>query len=771
MEPAAQPHAATMVPGTTGICLSGGGIRAAAFGLGALQALSTRGLVVGDGHADYLAAVSGGSYIAGALTLVAKGPITQDDFPTGPDAPQVVAPPDPFDRGSPEEAWVRNHLRYLVHGPASLMSAVGRLLGGILINLLVISLVINTVARPLGWLYGWQIKQLRSGYGHHVHVQVRSLTLGFVVALAGVGLLCGLWAILRRFGADESRHDFALVATGFFVASAVTALLFVLLPLALVAIRNWHILGNATSVKGLSAQRSTDRVGYATLFATIGSIVTGVLALIGRDGAAGSSATGRWLVRVLRPYSRRLRTFLLNLLATVFGPALLIGVFLLSSNWGAAHTIAVPAQRGHELWWWFAPLVLLILMSWQGDLVAWSLHPMYKRRLASAFTLRRLRRKDGTEYAQARPYTRLCPLSASQPDNTPELLVCAAVNISDYGRTPTGSDVGGFVFSSRQVGGPLVDCIPTDEYETKAKGRARDFTLPAAISITGAAISPSMGRMTRRPLRFLFALLNLRLGVWLPNPGIVKRMPGADDPEPTPRRFQALANPMVRLPLVGEVRRPGVPKPSLRYLGRELFGLNKASHEFVYVSDGGHYENLGLVELLRRGCQTIWCVDAAGDAIDTFSTIGTAISVARSELAIDIELSPEVMGPPPDAKGDDAMFVRATHAVGRIHYHDGSAGTLVHIKLGVPRDAPTDVLTFHRNHPRFPCDPTLNQLYTAERFDAYRTLGEFSAMRAIEESLDADGAPVAPPPVATSANGDGGGAPYPLPLATKNVSE
>jgi hypothetical protein len=305
-----------------------------------------------------------------------------------------------------------------------------------------------------------------------------------------------------------------------------------------------------------------------------------------------------------------------------------------------------------------------------------------------------------------------------------------------------------------------------------------------------------MGRMTRRPLRFLLALLNLRLGVWLPNPGVVDRLPGAgtamgpDTAEgslittspatrspatkASERRLHAWANPMMRLPVVGaEVRRPGVPKPSLRYLARELFGLNRANHAFVYVSDGGHYENLGLVELLRRGCQTIWCIDAAGDAIDTFSTIATAISVARSELAIDIELEPEAMGPGPDAKGDDSKFVRATHAVGRIRYHDGTTGTLVHVKLGVPRDAPTDVLTFHRSHPTFPCDPTLNQLYTAERFDAYRTLGEFSAMRAVEQALDADGIPVAPPLVEALPpdKTDGEGAPFPLNLANQTTSE
>ena len=55
-------------PGKTGICCSGGGVRSAAFNLGALQALQERGEL---NTADYLAAVSGGSYIAAAFTMVA----------------------------------------------------------------------------------------------------------------------------------------------------------------------------------------------------------------------------------------------------------------------------------------------------------------------------------------------------------------------------------------------------------------------------------------------------------------------------------------------------------------------------------------------------------------------------------------------------------------------------------------------------------------------------------------------------------------------------
>ncbi len=162
------------------------------------------------------------------------------------------------------------------------------------------------------------------------------------------------------------------------------------------------------------------------------------------------------------------------------------------------------------------------------------------------------------------------------------------------------------------------------------------------------------------------------------------------------------------------------------------------------MSDGGHYENLGLVELLRRGCTTIWCVDASGESIDTFGTIADAVAIARSELSVDIDIDPRVMAPDPKATGSAARFVRGTHVVCPIRYHDGTVGTLVLIKAGVPEDAPVDVLQAHRRWKSFPCDPTSNQLYTAQRFDAYRSLGYFSTARAFADPTAAGAWPSSP---------------------------
>ena len=65
-----------------GVTLSGGGLRAAAFGLGCLQELDAQHEVLrGEYAARFLAAVSGGSYTAAAVSLVLAG--EDDGFRTG----------------------------------------------------------------------------------------------------------------------------------------------------------------------------------------------------------------------------------------------------------------------------------------------------------------------------------------------------------------------------------------------------------------------------------------------------------------------------------------------------------------------------------------------------------------------------------------------------------------------------------------------------------------------------------------------------------------
>ena len=160
---------------------------------------------------------------------------------------------------------------------------------------------------------------------------------------------------------------------------------------------------------------------------------------------------------------------------------------------------------------------------------------------------------------------------------------------------------------------------------------------------------------------------------------------------------------------------------------------------------GATMRTLGLIELLRRKCKYIWCVDASGEKQDNFSTIAGAVALAFSELGIRIDIDPAAaIAPDPEVtakrrKNGLPMVVKATFCSGTIHYSasdPADIGRLIIIKTGVTADAPQDVMDFYLRNKHFPCDSTLDQLYTAERFDAYRSLGAFAAGRAWAELGD-----------------------------------
>jgi hypothetical protein len=718
--PAASRRSEQLVAGdderVVGICLSGGGVRAASFSLGVLQELGAAGFLRGPRRARYLAAVSGGSYLAGAAALVARGAL-----PGEPDG-SVVAAPDPFAPGTPEVHHLRSHLTYLLHGRGGLLGFAARMVLGIALNLGLVGLALHAVTRPMGWAYGWWYPSLREGARCRgatcdVDASVPIFTTSWVVVavLMGLAVVIGIIAVARRWESDATRRQLDTIASGLAVAALIALVSLVGLPKLLELVRDTS--GGHTGAQ--AAARTADRGGLFATGGLLGTIIAAVALArtwIGSQREVRTATT--WVGRRLLPLLRRFRLPLLNAVAAIAGPLLVLGAAFVFINWGASHPPGATGGggAGEAALWGALAVVLLVAYRW-ADLVSWSLHPFYKRQLSSAFAVRRVQpppRPDGTvppPTVEERPYDTWYRLSQSQPDDFPEVLICAAANISDYGVVPSGAHVTSFVFSAARVGGPLVGAIDTARLENAVGSRGRDITLPAAVAIAGAAVSPSMGKMTRAPLRFLITLTNLRLGVWVPNPRRV-----ADFVEGTTRRVY-----------------PMHPRPS--FLVRELLGRNHVGSRFLYVSDGGHYENLGLVELLRRRCTEVWCVDASGDSIDTFNTLAEAMLIARGELDVEIRLDPSVMAPDPadDAPAGAPRHVRGTHARGTIHYPDGAEGTIVVIKAGVPRDAPFEVRAFHASHPTFPCDSTLNQFFSAERFDAYRTLGAFAAARALQD--------------------------------------
>lgn len=743
-------------PGKIGICCSGGGIRSAAFNLGALQTLQRRGKLC---EATYLTAVSGGSYIAAAYAMVAKrwsGRERPADDPNDPSNGHDDSNPalfdgdgrEPFAPGSPEEQYLRNRSSYLAPGIMDKLYLASRTVVGVVFNFAFISLPLFGSGMLLGTLLYPHFFATHTGQcTSHCSVALRTGYWVSPIAVLVAGALLGLIVLLVRSSSDAVAQALQTWSTRLILISVVVAWLLVALPELVHALNVHNPTGSKTA--------TSTAVGGGGVAALIAGIVAQLTEMTRNPGKTLQEvvAEGKRFAKL----SSFLRRLIAYVVAAVVGPALLLAVMVLGADVSLAHS-----QSGAVNWGMvelgivalavFAALYVIV------DLTSWSLHPFYKRRLCTAFALKRVRPSDleSTEdghlqrdiacdeldgIARERDYDRAVPLSETAVTGLawPTLIVCAAANISDPGATPPGRQVTSFTFSPYAVGGPLIGGMRTKHFEKSfsdgAQLRQRDLTLPAAVAMSGAALSPSMGKMTRRPLTFLMALGNIRLGVWVPNPRWVRRKQ---------ERFDLLNRPARIDTFYGRAR------PS--YLLRELIGRNRVDARYLYVTDGGHYENLGLVELLRRGCTEVYCFDASGGG--GFRELGDAVALARSELGVEITIDPAPVTP----SGDD-RFARSSAVSGRFRYRDGTPGTLIYARNVMTADDPLDIKAHHADDPRFPDDPTVDQLYTDQKFEAYRALGSLAGERAMElgstpSDLPADAPqplPATAPPVPSAA--------------------
>lgn len=737
-------------PGKLGVCCSGGGIRSAAFSLGALQALQERGELR---RASYLAAVSGGSYIAAAISMVAK--TDRDEGPAKTDKGNsdrgLIDDLPAFAQGSPEEQYLRNRCSYLAPTATDKVYLGMRILLGLLVNLIFISLPLIGLALILsGLLYAPLLPGL-TGSSPSVTDYEANLPAWFSIAplvIVGASLVFGACTLLFRWRKEIWERFFATWATRLLFVAALVALLLLGVPYLVEWLRD---AGGAADTASSAANSNAPQLSaVAAAIALVAGVVAQLTHFLRSKAAEEGLDRGKKIISKLGATARLTLAYVAGAL---IGPLLLLFVFAMAAAIGMA---GVDRDGSPSVDWWLAAVGLTVLAGFAllyavVDLTTWSLHPYYKRRLSSAFALKRIKAEDldaaernrleavePSPYGIAveRDYDDLVPISATALDNEkddeawPTLLVCAAANISDSAATPPGRAVTSFTFSANSVGGPLVGAISTSRLErafgggkrdpqasvgeglkerivdivTGRKHRRHDLSLPAAVAMSGAAISPSMGKMTARPLRFLMALANVRLGVWVPNP-----------------RWVAAS---------GEKRVPSRPRPF--YLACELLGLNSVGAKYLYVTDGGHYENLGLVELLRRGCTDVYCFDASGVGGDgaEFKTLGDAIALARSELNVEIEFTgqegcdPEELSP--DKEGAAAKRDVVTAAIRYPRRPDGrpgATGTLVYVRNTMTAKAPWDVRAHHESDPRFPNNPTVDQLYTDQKFEAYRVLG------------------------------------------------
>lgn len=164
------------------------------------------------------------------------------------------------------------------------------------------------------------------------------------------------------------------------------------------------------------------------------------------------------------------------------------------------------------------------------------------------------------------------------------------------------------------------------------------------------------------------------------------------------------------------------------WLLRELLGATDDDSEFVYLSDGGHFENLAVYELVRRRCKLIVVGDASCDSGYAFGDLHNAIERCRTDFGVEIEVNELSELVAKKGPGDAQTKRSQAHfATGRIRYNPGSSkedGTIIYLKPTLLDRDPADVLAYAKTNQSFPHDTTANQWFDEAHFENYRALGE-----------------------------------------------
>ncbi|WP_315724805.1 MULTISPECIES: patatin-like phospholipase family protein [unclassified Bradyrhizobium] len=260
----------------------------------------------------------------------------------------------------------------------------------------------------------------------------------------------------------------------------------------------------------------------------------------------------------------------------------------------------------------------------------------------------------------------------------------------------------------------------------------RGMSLGTAVTISGAAASPNMGYHSSASLGVLMTMFNVRLGMWAGNPG----------------------------PEGGTTFQQNGPRPAFVPLYREAMGLTTADDSYVYLSDGGHFENLGVYEMIRRGCKFILVSDAGCDPKYGYEDLGNLVRRVSIDFGVCIKFRPPLEANQrsspykgeccaladiyyPATEADRKAMEAAADPEARRELEELRHGLLLYVKPGIYGSEPTSVMSYHNDHPEFPHESTTNQWFGETQFEAYRALGAFVMGEALKASHIGKGTEIA----------------------------
>lgn len=696
-----------------GLALSGGGIRSATFALGVLQALAKRDLLRA---VDYLSTVSGGGFLGASLVWLLNPAVDpQKRFGLGPqDFPYGSGDPEPDT--TPDERWMsaeqrkmlgylREHGNYLTPGDdISLTSGIAVVLRGILVNLTV-ALPILVALMLFPTLADFWPRADNDGF----------LALLALAAWAGVAfwlfsLVYALFTSPKRetVGERGSRYLFRRgfekrVRWPLWIALAAAALGAIPIVHGLIGIR-------IAAMGGPIAAASGALLGLWTFLRS------------GRDDAGGSGILPT------------------NVIATIGAGLLIYGVLI------SAYAIADAIDSNKPGWILLLALAISLIVGWASNVNYLSLHRYYRDRLMETFMppIKRAlagqsgpsRQADELRLHAALQTTDGKVFDPKQDPRAPYHLINAnviLVDSLDRRRKIRGGD--SFVLSALRCGSNATGWADTTAF------MGGEMVLSTAMAISGAAANPNTGvggvGLTRNPMvSILMSLLNLRLGYWAPNPD--RRRGGRQRPNFFHPGVYELGLHKLLFPA-------DLTKRSAQAQGEVLtwpWLIKHSEHrQFVQLSDGGHFDNLGLYELVRRRARLILVIDGTADPACALGDLQNALNLIETDFGARVDFerpnhAPSKLVPRhPAGYPKDVLISERGHLVGRILYRDGHPpGVLVYLKSAIVDSVSLEILGYKSGSPDFPNESTADQFFDEKQFEAYRRLGYHMGKKMLAES-------------------------------------
>ena len=800
--------AAALAKDQAALCLSGGGIRSAAYCLGIMQGLARLGLL---DRFHYLSTVSGGGYIGGWLSALLKehgGDAARvQELLTRPIAPTELHNLRSFTSflsprlglASPDSwagivLWVRNTLvNWLIFVPAffalallpglyaAWIGGIGVGLSGALLPVALICLgiaIYNAVGHSPSAMVAGPMPRRRSPGFVPLGVVLPYLTWSGLVPLVAApwlrqimppGAVPGdaiplLYIIVSELvyiavtfreqkpGRKFLWHNFGWWTLATLVSAAIlwvaldlgigrgAAVIAVLGPVAVmfahllhslifVAFRTEALRGDLDRewIARLSGQKTMPALLWA-IFASVCLLLPGavenqkVLQFLGSGYALATGPVAAFLGKISKGVpgeggaGKSRFTLSLDVVIAVLAAIFAAALFMLLAKLGARLT-------GGDAVAYLVAVALAGVLAWACgrhiDVNRFSMHAVYRTRLVRAFLGTARTRRAPDDFTDIDPSDNL-RMSALSPKSPAKQFLFHVINVTlnlASGRNTAWSERKGESFTITPVacgaaflqkhedavaGNPVRGAyVKTKDYagggkETGPEDKAAGLTLGTALTLSGAAVSPSMGYHSSPAAAFLMTLFNVRLGAWLPNPAVatVEQLCRAKPP-----------NTLVTLAL-------------------ELLGQSDERGSAVYLSDGGHFEDLGLYEMVRRRCRYVFVVDAGRDEQATFNDLGNAVRKIAIDLDIRIDFDPPVA----IGSRDKPVSPFRSFACATIRYPESPIeGRLIYIRPCDPPGAPIDVRAYRNTHDDFPHESTIDQFFSESQFESYRRLGENEA--------------------------------------------